>query len=175
MAIPLGVHVVSPGGEVHTSGDHAYQYRYTLPPKPILYSSSKASGGYVDFDMRDGRNKCIKVPKSFISDPVRKFLDSPVWTAMNYGDIMLYAAAERSLNLTIDMIGRERFGKALETFRALKREAEEVCAPHITLPCSVEGILQQEKAKDNCFYKDMGCGNPCFNKFMANKTQSIGA
>eukprot|EP00588_Corethron_pennatum_P007025 CAMPEP_0194291382 /NCGR_PEP_ID=MMETSP0169-20130528/43246_1 /TAXON_ID=218684 /ORGANISM="Corethron pennatum, Strain L29A3" /LENGTH=333 /DNA_ID=CAMNT_0039039245 /DNA_START=93 /DNA_END=1094 /DNA_ORIENTATION=+ len=153
----------------------ALQFIMGLDSDDILYSSSKASGGYVVFDMPKGDYECKKVPKSFISDAVRKFLDSHVWTAMNYGDIMLHAAAERSLNLTIETIGRERFKKALETFRALKREAELVCAPHITLPCSAEGILQQEKAKENCFYKDMGCGNPCFNKFMANKTQSIGA
>mmetsp|Transcript_46510 Transcript_46510/g.95128 ORF Transcript_46510/g.95128 Transcript_46510/m.95128 type:complete len:294 (-) Transcript_46510:130-1011(-) len=122
----------------------------------ILYHSSKISGEY------DAR--CVKIQKSFISPGVAAFLSSDEWLARNEADYMLFAAANRSLDATIDKLGRQAFEAALAEHHALMALAQTECADKIVPPCSKDGHNQRKASMNNCYWNDNGCGYPCLDE-----------
>ena len=103
-----------------------------------------------------------------MSPAVQKYLDSDDWKAQNYGDYLLYAAANQSLDQTIARLGRPRFNAALQRYKALKAKEKEVCAPVAEFPCSKSGKPQPKKARKECYQRDFGCGYKCIDDMIAN-------
>ena len=81
---------------------------------------------------------------------------------------MLYNAAYRSLDLTIDSLGREQFEEKLEKFRRAQKLALEKCSSNLTMPCSPEGVrakvLDVNKFASDCLWLDSGCGYKCLDE-----------
>ena len=131
----------------------------------VLTTSSKVAGrNYVYYAKLPVAKACIKLEKSYVPTAVEAYLDSDTWHAMNYGDYLLHSAANASLDLTIESLGKERFVKALREYRRLGKLAETMCAPNVEFPCSHQGIYQPSKAAANCYIKDFGCGYQCLDK-----------
>jgi hypothetical protein len=99
--------------------------------------------------------KCLPTVKSFVSSSVQEFLDSNEWRAMNYGDFLLHQAANLSLDRTIERLGRDRFDRALTTYRRLRALETEQCAPHVKFPC-----LGRRKAQSDI---ETGCYLPFYD------------
>jgi hypothetical protein len=137
----------------------------------VLVTSSKVAGSRYHLVHR-GRNRfeCLPTARSFVSPGVREFLRSDEWRAMNYGDYLLHGAANRSLDRTIERLGRGRFGRALAEYRRLRDLEGRVCAPRVQFPCSDEGRPQMELAGRNCYlnFYDFGCGYPCIDSLLAS-------
>ena len=92
---------------------------------------------------------------------VRDYLESnDEWQALNYGDYLLLAAANRSLDLTIDRLGRDR------VYRAIMTVVSEECASQTFLPCSWEGAPQVYLAQSSCNNGDEGCGYRCIDRLV---------
>ena len=87
-----------------------------LNPGDILYLSSKVAGAY-DAGATGG---CHKIPEKIEWPGLKEFVSSPYWKRRYKLPNALYAAANRSLDLTIEKLGRERFNKALEEHKRLK-------------------------------------------------------
>jgi len=132
-----------------------------LNPGDILYLSSKVSGGY-DSGARGG---CHKIPEKIEWPGFKEFVSSPYWKRRYRLPKSLYYAANRSLDLTIDRLGRDRFNKALAEHKQLMALINEKCADNTIFPCS-DGVLQMEKASLNCYKSDFGCGYPCIDEVM---------
>lgn len=67
----------------------------------MLYvGGSKTSGNYAGV-----RGKCHKLKPKRVSPAVKAYLESPEWFARNYGDYLLYKAANQSLDATIENLG----------------------------------------------------------------------
>lgn len=131
-----------------------------LDPSDILYvSGSKESGSWAAV-----HEKCHKLIPKTISPVVKAFLESPKWLARNYGDYLLYHAANQSLDATIEKLGRIRFNEALKTYQSLLAVAQKTCQSEIAFPCSPEGQFQSEKSAQSCYAADWGCGYPCLDK-----------
>jgi hypothetical protein len=126
----------------------------------ILVTSSKVGGSFF-YD--PPRNRCVSLTKSFTSPAVQAYLDSDDWKAQNYGDYLLHAAANRSLDLTIERLGAERFKAALHRYRQLQQLEKQVCADHVQFPCSKEGKPQTKLARRECYQRDFGCGYNCID------------
>jgi hypothetical protein len=139
----------------------------------VLVTSSKVAGSNYHYSNRKGKGwVCTKTVKSFVSLAAKEYLESDEWYARNYGDYLLHATANKSLDLTIDRLGRERFEQALAEFRRLKALETKVCAPHVQLPCSEHGIPQVDKAQKNCYHSgrfDFGCGYQCIDEMLTNE------
>jgi hypothetical protein len=97
----------------------------------VLSTSAKVSGEYKL--TRSGKNEgqCSKSIKGKMSKGVKEYFGTKAWLAMNYADYVLYEAANRSLDLTIERIGRDRFDRALADFRRLEAKALQVCGDHL--------------------------------------------
>mmetsp|Transcript_41990 Transcript_41990/g.98377 ORF Transcript_41990/g.98377 Transcript_41990/m.98377 type:complete len:555 (-) Transcript_41990:2458-4122(-) len=150
----------------------ALQLLMGLDPTDILYANAKTAGSYT-YHKKSLRKKCYLVQKSIISDTVRAYLDGTSWIARNYGDFILHAAADASLDATIESLGRHQFEEALKNYQELKARADKMCSPFIKFPCSLNGTLQDDLARENCYEKDAGCGYPCFDRLVMSHKQSV--
>ena len=129
----------------------------------VLSTSSKVGGA---FDYHGKERGCLSIQKAHSSPVVREYLESDEWQALNYVDYLLYAAANRSLDLTIDRLGRDRFDNALQIYRAAMTTVSDECASETFFPCSREGIAQVDLAQSSCYNGDEGCGYRCIDRLV---------
>ena len=73
------------------------------------------------------------------------------------GDNMLYQAAYKSLDLTIDALGRDLVNNEVLQFRQALKVAQETCTD-VKFPCTPGGI---KRRKNDCLFSDQGCGYKC--------------
>jgi len=132
----------------------------------ILYLPSKVSGGYY----HDGKG-CVKTAKSFVTPAVSQYLSSKEWHQEIYGDVLLHSVINKSLDLTIEMIGKEHFEKQYNEYTRLKNLAGELCSATAIYPCSADGVHQGKESRESCYNKDWGCGYPCLDQFVHNETK----
>jgi hypothetical protein len=132
----------------------AMKLLFDLEHRDLIVLSAKQSGGYSDW-----QGKCPIIPKHLPNPEVDHYM-STQFTYGNY-DYLMYAAVNRSLDLTIEKLGRPRFEQELATHRHLQKLAEEQCQPVAAFPCSSEGVSQLEAAEESCFQGDQGCGHQC--------------
>jgi len=129
-------------------------------------SSAKVGGGYY---YQAKKNRCVPIQKTQRSPAVQTYLQSDKWYAVNYGDYILYAAANQSLDLTIDRLGRDRFNHALRQYRNAQRIVAEECEAETFPPCSANGTVQVHLAVSNCYARDAGCGYPCIGRIVRER------
>lgn len=129
-----------------------------LPMGDILYLNAKGNGGYDDGVHHD---TCYYIHPSFVSPGMSSFFKSPQWVEMTKWDNLLYQAANRSLDLTIDRLGRNVFNKILLEFRHLNQVAQDRCLPLNVFPCTSTG---QHNKNASCLWSDSGCGHKCLDQ-----------
>ena len=117
--------------------------------------------------------KCKKIDKKTIPPDVELYLHSREWYVKNYGDHVLLEAVRQSLDLTIDMIGRDTFDQASKKFLRLKELANRQCASEAIFPCSRDGVAQADRSRNNCYFQDSGCGYPCFDGLFAKNSAEL--
>jgi hypothetical protein len=117
-----------------------------------LYLDSKTSGSYDD--------KCIYIQPSFVSSRMQKYFTSPFWQRKVKWDTALYHAANRSLDMTIDALGRVAFQDTLSKFRQLQALGREHCASREVFPCTSQGEVNKHVS---CLWIDSGCGSDCLD------------
>jgi len=102
-----------------------------------------------------------------VEPPVSQYLiQSKEWHSQNYGDYLLYHAANLSLDKTILKIGLDLFSQELKKFRQLMKLAEEKCSP--VFPCSANGADQFEDSRFDCMAEGkFGCGHRCLDEITA--------
>jgi endo-1,4-beta-D-glucanase Y len=122
-----------------------------VPVGDILYLNAKSNGGYDD---GVHRNTCYYIQPSFVSPGMKRFFQSPEWNNLVRWDNLLYQAANRSLDLTIDYLGRERFEARLAVFRNAQQVAKERCLDGKDIfPCTSKGKKNMNKV---CLWSDSG-------------------
>jgi hypothetical protein len=128
----------------------------------ILTLDSKVQGSYYYDDSR-----CFKITEAHVSPRVKEYLSSDVWNAQNYGDFLLHAAASKSLDRTIEALGRDQVERGLVEYRRLKAMANEKCASKDIFACSADGVGQPHKA--TCYKSDHNCGYPCIDDMLMGR------
>ena len=129
-------------------------------PKDMIVLSSKKHGGY-----DGGRNgACNKIVSSFTPPVVEEYLSTSF--EEDNDDFVLYAAANASLDKTIDMLGRDLVEKEVRRHRYLQTVANKYCQESAKFPCSDEGVHQLKLSRESCFERDWGCGYKCVHKVL---------
>jgi hypothetical protein len=141
------------------------QILLNLPTSDLLYIKAKSKGG---FDDGAFNHTCFYIVPSFTSSGMKNwFENSTTWNTKIRGDEMLYEVANRSLDLTIDALGRDSFEEKLQRFRRAQTLAREKCSAGLKLPCSSNGIrakvLDINKFECDCLWLDSGCGYKCLD------------
>jgi len=137
----------------------ALQMLLGLSTADVLYLSAKHKGSYDD---GGGKGHCDYIWPSFVSSGMRRYFASDEWHDRIRYDSLLYRAANRSLDLTIDeKFGRSAFERQLSRFVNARRVAQEECFPEAIFPCSEGGEYNNQT---NCIWNDSGCGNDCLDR-----------
>jgi hypothetical protein len=126
----------------------------------ILYLSAKGNGKYDD-GAHNG--KCHFIQPSVVSPGMKEFFRGQRWQANVRWDNLLHQAANRSLDLTIDRLGRSAFEANLTKFRHAQTVARERCLPREVFPCTSKGV-RQKNAASLCLWADSGCGSDCLDE-----------
>jgi len=123
----------------------------------ILYLSSKSSGGWDD----GGHKECTYIVPTYLSPGMKQhFSSDKSWKSRTKGDALLHRAAQRSLDMTIDQLGRDKFTIKLEQFKWLKTAVEAICVGGVKFPCDAGG---KRNKVNSCLWADSGCGNNCID------------
>ena len=139
----------------------------------VVVTSSKVSavGGSANQDNQvayvysEKKKRCLPMVPSYIPPVVQHYLESDLFRSQAYGDYLLYAAANLSLDLTIERLGVERFQAALKEYRSWKDKEKTECSSRVEFPCSSSGKVQLAVASKNCYTRDLGCGHQCIGEY----------
>lgn len=150
----------------------------------MLVFSTNQGGKYVyqpnikERKRAQGKNKttstsphCLPLKKSFLTPKIQAYFLSREWRARNYGDYLLYAAVQASLNKTIERQWHNQtvFSNARQQYRKLHRDVTDACRNDTIFPCSDRGQDQSHVSKSNCYQLDEGCGYPCIDRYLLNQ------
>jgi hypothetical protein len=124
----------------------------------VLYLKAKGHGG---FDDAGYDNTCTYIWPSFVSKGMQAFFETEEWKEIIHWDNVLYQAANRSLDLTIDQLGRPEFEQQLAKYQHAKEIVHDRCLPVTDFPCSAGGKFAH---KTDCLWKDSGCGMSCMDQ-----------
>lgn len=129
----------------------------------VIVLSSKRVGSWD----RSPTGKCLllkSLPDHAVSPQVRDYLAKNFSDPQRNYDVLLYAAINRSLDMTIDRLGRRVVEEEVERQRRLQQVAHYSCRSEAMFPCSTGGKLQLQAAKESCYQKDWGCGHACLDR-----------
>ena len=102
-------------GETGIDGRLLHEYDNSMS----VISSQRRQKLVAPFDYHGKEQGYVSIQKAHTSPVVREYLESDEWQALNYGDFLLYVAANRSLDLTINRLGKNRFNNALQIHRVV--------------------------------------------------------
>ena len=129
-----------------------------IPMGDLLYLNAKSNGGYDDGVYN---NECYYIQPSTISPGMTSFFNGTLWNDMTKWDKLLYEAVNRSLDLTIDRLGRKKFNENLFKFQHANQIARDRCIPQNVFPCT---SLGQHNNNASCLWSDSGCGHKCLDE-----------
>lgn len=127
-----------------------------VPLGDVLYLSAKLNG---TLDAQ-----CKLIPTSQVSPVMKEFFASRDWADTIQEDLALYRAVYRSLDLTIERLGRSKFEAMLATYRFALQMAQDRCNSNpqeAVFPCRPDG---KRNKKTDCLWKDSGCGATCLDQ-----------
>jgi hypothetical protein len=133
-----------------------------LYDEDVLVLPSHIAGGY---EARRGQANCSLTAKAFRTPAVDKYIQEEF--QKENMDYVYYAAANYSLDKTIDVLGREKVEAEVERHRALQKLVNSQCASEAFFPCSTDGRVQRTETRQSCYYQDSGCGYACVNRVVA--------
>jgi hypothetical protein len=136
----------------------ALQLLLGLKTSDILFLNSKNSGGFDDGASPLG---CVYIVPSFVSPGMKEYFASHAWQNLIFADALLHEAANKSLDLTINRLGPERFQAALIEFRHAQQVARDTCLPKVRLPCTNGG---KQIKNFQCVFGDSACGTLCLDE-----------
>lgn len=128
-----------------------------LQPGDVVVLPSKTSGGYDDGKFRKTCHFIPATPK--LSDTVRQYLHQN--HSRDNWDYLLYAAANRSLDWTIERLGTVTVQQRVEQIQKLQKRAVATCESQAVYPCAGTGQRQWTKSQQSCYVDDTGCGHVC--------------
>jgi Galactose-3-O-sulfotransferase len=134
-----------------------------LKMSDVLYLRAKTQGGYDDGGGGSRNQKrCTYITPTFISEGMKEFFDSYQWENIILYDQALYKAVNRSLDMTIDSLGRDKFEMKLKKFRFALDRVERRCRSITVFPCDNMGRFHSQ-SETNCLWADSGCGMSCID------------
>jgi Galactose-3-O-sulfotransferase len=125
-----------------------------LPTSKILYLENPTPFVYED-------DRCFMVVQPFVSPTMRTYFSSDSWHNRIKQDLLLYQTANRSLDMTIDQLGRTAVENELRHFRWALQYAKEVCLTKVKFLCNYDGIWQ--RGAHTCRHDRYGCASQCLN------------
>lgn len=136
-----------------------------LETQDMLYINTKTNGMYDRF-----RNTCVKIQPAKVTQLMKEYVYTPVFEAFTEGDVMVYQAVNKSLDMTIEQLGRPLVDKTVQRLQWAQKRAEETCAGKTKFPCTSDGEIQDQ---NDCLFADVACGYKCLDVFGKSLSTNI--
>ncbi|KAI2498989.1 sulfotransferase family [Fragilaria crotonensis] len=136
------------------------QMLLNLTTKEILYTRAR-SGGSFSNGFKD--RPCIYILPGFTSPGMKEFLASDEWKEHVAADMDFLKAAHKSLDRTIEALGREEFNHKLSIFRNALKLAALNCAGRVRTMCSAGGEVIRP-VNTTCYVWGEGCDHDCIDE-----------
>ena len=144
-----------------------------IPLADVVVFSSKVSGDYATHGTEfRGYVGCMKVTKKWTTPKIDEYIAGD-YRIVNKDDYLLYNAAQRSLDKTIDALGRQRVEENVKLLKSLQQQNVEQCATKVTMRCpEPEDPGMKRKhirlAGRSCYFNDIGCGHACTEEVLSD-------
>ena len=138
-----------------------------IPLADVVVFSAKIAGGYY---FNGNIKRCLKLEKKWTTPKIEEYILGD-YKSTNKDDYLLYNAAQRSLDKTIDALGRQRVEENIERLKSLQQLNEKQCESEASVcPEPDDEGMQREHirlANERCYFSDVGCGHACTDKVLA--------
>ena len=136
-----------------------------IPLADVVIFSSKIAGGYYFNEKR-----CVKLKKKWTTPKIEEYILGD-YKSENKDDYLLYNAAQRSLDKTIDALGRQRVEENIELLKNLQQLNEKQCESEASVCPEPDDERKKREhirlANKRCYFSDVGCGHACTDKVLA--------
>ena len=129
-----------------------------LDTSQLLFLSAKTKGG---FDDGVYNKQCTYIQPRYQSPQFMDYLNSHEWHNFTRGDNLLYATVNKSLDRTIESIGKDLVESNVNRLKWALDAVQSKCGGKVTFPCSSGGAFSEE---NDCLIWDSGCGYECINR-----------
>ena len=133
-----------------------------LPIGDLMVTSSKQSGSWYS-----QKKRCVRLIPPLLTPSLQNFMESNKgeWKRKHMIDRLLHASVQASLHKTIEQhIGLAQVDKAVKGWKQLQIVLGQACFNETFWPCTSNGSLQLDKAKQSCYARDFGCGHACYDR-----------
>jgi hypothetical protein len=136
------------------------KFLLNLTLKEILYAKPSRTAGSFSNGFPD--RPCVYLVPSFVTPGIGKYFESPEWKKRIEGDELLYRAANKSLDRTIDALGRDRVERTLQQFKKAQAYVQQQCKGKVHGMCDEGGkVIPLENR--TCYIWGEGCDYQCIN------------
>ena len=133
---------------------------YLSTPKAISKdSSSSSSSSSTNYYENWKKDQCRPIPIAEVTLEMKQWFYSEEFEAFIEADVLFYKAVNKSLDATIDNLGKQRVEKAVKQLQMAQSQVKKMCQ-NVRFPCSSEGKFQKET---DCFFSNIGCGYECLD------------
>jgi hypothetical protein len=126
-----------------------------LETQDMLYLSTKTQGTYERF-----AHKCVKIQKAKVTQQMKEYVYTPNFEAFTEADVLVYQAVNKSLDITIEQLGRTKVESTVKRLQWAQRMAQKQCINVVKFPCTDEGEMQEP---NDCLMADVACGYNCLD------------
>eukprot|EP00980_Cylindrotheca_fusiformis_P010628 scaffold2366_cov115-Cylindrotheca_fusiformis.AAC.2 len=126
-----------------------------LETQDMLYLSAKTQGSFERYN-----HKCVKIQPTKITQPMKEYVYTSSFEAFVEGDVFVYQAINRSLDMTIEQLGKAKVESTVRRLQWAQRFAEERCSKVVKFPCSDDGSIVEP---NDCLAADIACGYQCLD------------
>eukprot|EP00546_Thalassionema_frauenfeldii_P005661 CAMPEP_0178928824 /NCGR_PEP_ID=MMETSP0786-20121207/20164_1 /TAXON_ID=186022 /ORGANISM="Thalassionema frauenfeldii, Strain CCMP 1798" /LENGTH=363 /DNA_ID=CAMNT_0020604823 /DNA_START=120 /DNA_END=1211 /DNA_ORIENTATION=- len=148
-----------------------FKMLFDLSFEDILYTSAKTSGSFTTGPDQEN-SPCIYLVPSFLTDGMKDFFASEEWQQDYIGaDNMLYNAANKSLDKTIDSLGRTEVERQVKIFEKALDYSNQQCVDKTFYRCNRKGQFIGQKA--SCYLWDIGCDHDCLSSISFRNDATI--
>ena len=112
----------------------------------MLYLSAKTKGSYERF-----RRNCIKIEETKVTLLMKEYVYSTMFEQFTNPDVLLYRAVNKSLDLTIEELGRDTVDRTVKALRWAQKRVDEKCSGDVVkFPCSKDGRIVEPTCWIRC-------------------------
>lgn len=139
-----------------------------VPLADVITLSAKTTGGWDDGASRNG---CTRIQRKTSTPRVDEYVKND-FVAQHKLDYILYAAANRSLDLTIDLLGRDTVERRVVEYKALLTKNSDACHDTAIFPCPITLPNHTARSRADCYYNDAGCGHRCTDEALRAESEA---
>jgi hypothetical protein len=111
------------------------------------------------------KGECRGIPVPKVTFEMKQWFYSEEFERFVEADVLVYKAVNKSLDNTIEALGRTRVDKSVKQIQWTIQKAKDICQPQVTFPCpSIDGGVKVN-GKTDCYFSDVGCGHVCLDQF----------